>query len=670
MARKPTRKTSTVRIKPGGGTPRPDSVAICNVRPQVEGGRYPAKRAVGEILQVSADIFKDGHDELAAQLRWRRAVGRKRHEAPMTPLGNDRWQGECVFDKVGDYRFEIVAWMDEFLSWRHDFQRRVDGDQEDLSTEIREGVLIVETNAERAANNGDVSHAQTLREFAERLAVSPADKVEALTHEAEVEELMLLHTNREQATITTEGFPVMVERPAARFSAWYEFFPRSAHGDGVTHATFRDCLPRLDDARDMGFDVVYLPPVHPIGESHRKGRNNTVTCEPGDVGSPWAIGAKTGGHLTVEPQLGTIEDFEWLVKETRKRGMEIAIDFAINCSPDHPYVTEHPDWFFHRPDGTIKYAENPPKKYQDIYPLNFHTDDRENLWKEMVRLVNFWVDRGVRIFRVDNPHTKPVSFWEYLIAEIRKIAPDTLFLAEAFTRPRMMEVLGKIGFSQSYSYFTWRESRDELIEYATELTQGEMRDYYRANFWPNTPDILPYHLQNAPPAMFKIRATLAATLSTNWGMYSGYELCENQPLPGREEYLDSEKFQLAARDWNKAGNIKAFIARLNHIRREQPALQEYANLRFVPADNESILVAYKFTEDRSNIILVVVNLDPHNTQETMIHLPLAELGIEQDAAYAVEDLMFDEIYHWQGADSFVSLDPRSKPVHILKVLRS
>ena len=418
----------------------------------------------------------------------------------------------------------------------------------------------------------------------------------------------------------------------------------------------------------MGFDVIYFPPIHPIGRSHRKGKNNSVTCEPGEPGSPWAIGAKEGGHYSIASELGTLDDFKWLISAANDRNIEIAIDFAINCSPDHPYVKEHPQWFFHRPDGTIKYAENPPKKYQDIYPLNFLCDDWKNLWREMVDIVLFWVENGVNIFRVDNPHTKPVAFWEYLISEVHKNHPDILFLAEAFTQPKMMQALGKIGFTQSYTYFTWRESKEELIEYVTELTQGPMRDYYRANFWPNTPDILPHHLQNASPAAFKIRAALAATLSSSWGIYSGFELCENQPLPGREEYLESEKYQLKERDWDSPGNIKEFIKRLNQIRRDNPALHEYANIEFLSSDNEKIIAWFKWTNDFRQPIIVIVNLDPENTQESMIHLPIEKLGIPPNASYQVQDLMFDESYSWQGSSNFVSLSPRSKPMHVLKIV--
>jgi starch synthase (maltosyl-transferring) len=419
----------------------------------------------------------------------------------------------------------------------------------------------------------------------------------------------------------------------------------------------------------MGFDVIYFPPIHPIGVSHRKGKNNTVKCKPDDVGSPWAIGSSDGGHRSVEPALGTIEDFEWVLKKAKKMGLEIALDFAINCSPDHPYVTDHPEWFFHRPDGTIKYAENPPKKYQDIYPLNFHCDDWENLWTEMLSVVQFWIDKGIKIFRVDNPHTKPVSFWEWLIGEIQKDHPETIFLAEAFTRPKMMQALGKAGFTQSYTYFTWRETKWELMEYVYELTKGEMRNYYRANFWPNTPDILPFHLQNAKPAAFKMRAALAATLSTSWGMYSGYELCENEPLEGREEYLDSEKYQLKERNWDKKGHIKAFIYRLNKIRRENPAFKEYANIEFIPSDNDEVIAYYKFTDDLSNIVICVVNLDPENTQAGNIHLELGQMGIDAGMPFEVVDLMYDETYEWRDSTNFVSLDPNTKPVHLLKLVR-
>ncbi|MBL9154579.1 MAG: alpha-1,4-glucan--maltose-1-phosphate maltosyltransferase [Verrucomicrobiales bacterium] len=648
---------------------RPATVVIAHVTPAVEGGRYPAKRIVGERIRVEADLFKDGHDVIAAVVKWRKRTGRTWEETPMVPGDNDRWWAEFPVPEPGEYRFTVEAWADDFLTWLHDYERRLTGDQSDFSTEIEEGRVILNLAADRAARGRSRADAEEIDALVAELMKTPAREVPHLVGTDRVHTLLARWPNRSLSTQLDPALPLLVEAPLAQFSAWYEFFPRSAEGREDKHSTFRDCLPRLRDARDMGFDIVYFPPIHPIGITFRKGKNNTLTAGPDDVGSPWAIGGPAGGHRDVEPALGTVADLEWLVGEARALGIEIALDFAINCSPDHPYVREHPDWFFHRPDGTIKYAENPPKKYQDIYPINFHCDEWRELWQELLDVVLFWIDRGVKVFRVDNPHTKPVAFWEWLIAEVRKTAPDTIFLSEAFTRPKMMQTLAKIGYTQSYTYFTWRVTKAEIIEYVRELTRGEMRDYYRANFWPNTPDILPHHLQHAPPATFKLRAALAATLSTSWGIYSGYELCENDPLPGREEYNHSEKYQLKARDWDAPGNIKDFIRRLNCIRRQQPALQSYANIDFIPCENDQILAYYKWTDDRSNIVIGVVNLDPHHRQETVLHLPLEAMGIGHDRRFAVEDLMYEEIYHWQGASNYVALEPRSKPVHLFLLHR-
>jgi starch synthase (maltosyl-transferring) len=419
----------------------------------------------------------------------------------------------------------------------------------------------------------------------------------------------------------------------------------------------------------MGFDVIYFPPIHPIGHTNRKGRNNSITCDPGDPGVPWAIGSEAGGHKAVEPSLGTLADFDWLQKEVRKRGMEIALDFAINCSPDHPYVKEHPDWFYKRPDGTIKYAENPPKKYEDIYPLNFRCENWRELWAEMKSIVLFWAGHGVRIFRVDNPHTKPVAFWEYLITGVREKYPDTIFLSEAFTRPKMMKALAKAGFNQSYTYFTWRNTKYELTEYFTELTQTEMSEYFRPNLWPNTPDILSPVLQEGGRPAFMTRVLLAGTLSPLYGIYSGYELCENEALPGREEYLDSEKYQFKERDWNAPGNIKDWIARINKIRKENRALQMYTNLRFYHADNDAILFYGKMTPARDNIILVVVNLDPHRKQNSFVYVPVDEFGRMESYEYQVHDLLSDARYTWRGRQNYVELDPEIQPAHIFLVRR-
>ena len=649
---------------------RPNTVVISNLSPLIEGGRYPAKRVVDESVTIGAEIFKDGHDQVVASVGWRMAGAKQVEEVLLIAKENDRWEATLRFPKTGLYEVFISAWADDFLTWLHDFERRLTGDQDDFNTEIEEGRVILNSAAIRAAGGRASKDAQAIEDLTTTLMKSDPKAVPKLMHAPGTLELLACWPDRRLATLSELPIRINVEKKLSAFSAWYEFFPRCATGDTSKHSSFRDCLPRLDDAKEMGFNVVYFPPIHPIGEAHRKGKNNTVTAEKGDVGSPWAIGNKNGGHRAIEPELGTIHDFVWLLGEARSRGLEIAMDFAIQCSPDHPYVEEHPEWFYRRPDGSIKYAENPPKKYQDIYPLDFHCDEWELLWKELLSVVLYWVDKGVKIFRVDNPHTKPVSFWEWLIAEVHLVDPDIIFLAEAFTRPPMMQMLGKIGFTQSYTYFTWRESAEELRDYVTELTKGEMRDYYRANFWPNTPDILPHHLQHAPPSAFKIRAALAATLSSSWGMYSGYELCENKPLTGREEYLDSEKYQLVERDWNKPGNIKAFITRLNEARNQNPALAEYANIDFIPCDNDQLLAFHKWTDDGSNRIIVVVNLDTKMKQESSIHLPLEALGISHGTAFEVEDLIYRETYTWRKSTNFVSLDPRTKPVHILKVKTS
>jgi len=502
-----------------------------------------------------------------------------------------------------------------------------------------------------------------------QISTGANSEIHAIAQSPELEVLMATYPDRSAATQYDPSPRVVVDRPAALIGAWYEFFPRSAEGRGDRGSTFRNCLPLVDDAKKMGFDVIYFPPIHPIGHTNRKGRNNSVTCEPGDPGVPWAIGSEAGGHKAVEPSLGTLEDFDWLQKEVRKRGMEIALDFAINCSPDHPYVKEHPDWFYKRPDGTIKYAENPPKKYEDIYPLNFRCEAWRDLWAEMKSIVLFWAERGVRIFRVDNPHTKPVAFWEYLIKGVREKYPDTIFLSEAFTKPKMMKALAKAGFNQSYTYFTWRNSKQELIEYFTELTQTEMSEYFRPNLWTNTPDILPFVLQEGRRPAFMIRVALAATLSPLYGIYSGYELCENEALPGREEYLDSEKYQYKERDWNAPGNIKDWIARLNKIRKENRALQLYTNLRFHDAENDAILFYSKMTAARDNIILVVVNLDPHRKQNSLVYVPIENFGQMESDVYQVQDLLSSATYTWRGRRNYVELDPDIQPAHIFLVRR-
>ena len=584
----------------------------------------------------------------------------------MSFVDNDRWRGVCTLYDEAIHEYTVEAWTDSFLSWQREFTKKFQAGISALRSEALEGATLVAAAARRARDRADRAR---LEEFSERLSTAANSEIYAIAKSAELEVLMATYSDRSDATQYGPAPRVIVERPAALFGAWYEFFPRSAEGRGEGGSTFRDCLARIDDAKAMGFDVIYFPPIHPIGHTNRKGRNNAVTSEPGDPGVPWAIGSDAGGHKAVEPSLGTLADFDWLQKEVRKRGMEIALDFAINCSPDHPYVKEHPDWFYKRPDGTIKYAENPPKKYEDIYPLNFRCENWRELWAEMKSVVLFWAERGVRIFRVDNPHTKPVAFWEHLIRGIREKYPDTIFLAEAFTRPKMMKALAKAGFNQSYTYFTWRNSKQELIEYFTELTQTEMSEYFRPNLWPNTPDILPFVLQEGGRTAFMIRVLMAATLSPLYGIYSGYELCENEALPGREEYLDSEKYQFKERDWNAPGNIKDWISRLNKIRKQNRALQLYTNLRFHHAENEAILFYSKMTAARDNIILVVVNLDPHRKQNSFVDVPVEQFGQMESDEYRVQDLLSGATYTWRGQRNYVELDPPVQPAHIFLVRR-
>ena len=642
------------------------SVVIENLQPLIEGGRYPIKRIAGEDLAVDADIFKDGHDVVAAVLKWRVLGKRAWRETPMTFIDNDRWRGVCTLYDEAVHEYTVEAWTDSFRSWQSEFAKKFEGGISDLQSEALEGAAIVKVAAERARDRADAAR---LREFSKQIANGANSEIYAITKSGELEVLMATYPDRSTATHYDPAPRVVVDRQGALFGAWYEFFPRSAEGRGDRGSTFRDCLPRVDDAKAMGFDVIYFPPIHPIGHTNRKGRNNSIACEPGDPGVPWAIGSEAGGHKAVEPSLGTLADFDWLQKEVRKRGMEIALDFAINCSPDHPYVKEHPEWFYKRPDGTIKYAENPPKKYEDIYPLNFRCENWRELWAEMKSIVLFWAEHGVRIFRVDNPHTKPVAFWEYLITGVREKYPDTIFLSEAFTRPKMMKALAKAGFNQSYTYFTWRNTKHELTEYFTELTQTEMSEYFRPNLWPNTPDILPPVLQDGGRPAFMTRVLMAATLSPLYGIYCGYELCENKALPGREEYLDSEKYQFKERDWNAPGNIKDWIARLNKIRKENRALQLYMNLRFYHAENDAILFYGKMTPARDNIILIAVNLDPFRKQHSFVDVPIEEFGQMETDTYQVHDLLNGARYTWRGRQNYVELDPEIQPAHIFLVRR-
>lgn len=639
-------------------------VVIERLTPELDGGRHPIKRVVGETVHVGVDVFKDGHDLIGARIALRAPGDAAERHVPLSFVFDDeRWYGSFTVDRVGSWTYTVEAWPDPFATWRADLGKRLAADQ-DVRSELLEGARLVAAQAKHTS--GSVAQRLTA---AARVLSDAAERFETRLAAALSEQLLadMAGPPSPSAIARHPERRVTVDRELALCGAWYELFPRSQSPEPGRHGTFADTERRLPELSALGFDVLYLPPIHPIGESKRKGRNNNPVCEPGDVGSPWAIGGKEGGHTAVHPELGTLADFERLVRSANELGIEIALDFALQCSPDHPWITEHPDWFFVRPDGTLRYAENPPKKYEDIYPINFWCEDRQALWNACRDALLFWIARGVRIFRVDNPHTKPFAFWEWAIAEVRALHPDVIFLAEAFTRPKRMRHLAKIGFNQSYTYFTWKNTAHELQEYVEELTQSEMAEYYRPNFFANTPDILHEFLQHGGRPAFRLRLLLAATLSPTYGIYSGYELCENVPVrPGSEEYLDSEKYQLRQRDFSAPGNIRPDIAKINRLRRQHPALQQLRNLRFLPSDYDGILAYWKSAP--GDDLIIAVNLDPHEAHETMIDLPLAELGIAPSQSFVVEDLLTGERYTWQGPRAYVRLDPKEKVGHVLRIL--
>jgi starch synthase (maltosyl-transferring) len=642
-------------------------VVIERLAPQVDDGRYPIKRTLGEIVMVEADTFADGHDQLACALLYRRETDREWTEVPMTPTGNDRWQAAFAVKELGYYRYTAIAWVDHFHSWSHELEKRPETDK-DLPIAFAIGAELIAATVKRAKG----ASASRLKAAAEILT-GDADQQEKrrVALDEGLSALMARHAERPFMANYDKELMVVVDRERARFSSWYEFFPRSCTNDAARHGSFKDCEARLRYVADMGFDVVYLPPIHPIGATNRKGKNNAVLCTADDVGSPWGIGAEEGGHDAVHPQLGTLEDFRRFVAKAEEHGMEVALDIAYQCSPDHPYVKQHPQWFRWRPDGTVQYAENPPKKYQDIYPIYFESEDWEALWEELKSVVLFWIEQGVKIFRVDNPHTKPLGFWEWMISDVKSQHPDVIFLAEAFTRPKIMYRLAKIGFNQSYTYFTWRNTKWDLTEYFTELTQTPVREFFRPNLWPNTPDILNAYLQFGGRPAFMARLVLAATLGANYGLYGpAFELCEHRPRePGSEEYLDSEKYQIRLWQLDRPDSLKDLIARVNRIRQDNPALQYDRNLSFHPIDNEQLICYSKTTDDLSNIIVVAVNLDPHHTQSGWVELPLAEFGLDAHQPYQVHDLVTDARYLWHGARNYVELNPQLIPAHIFRLRR-
>jgi starch synthase (maltosyl-transferring) len=642
-------------------------VVIEGVSPEIDGGRFPVKRVEGESVTVEADIFADGHDVVRAVLRWRRADDPAWTETPMEPLGNDRWQGTFPVATIGRYLYTLEGWVDRFLSWRRDLSKRIDAGQ-DVAIELVVGAELVAAAAARASG----ADQRQLRGWADRLTGSqPISVRQALALDEDMLALVHRYPDRGSATRYSLELGIWVDRERARYSTWYELFPRSASLDPGRHGTLADCAARLPYAAEMGFDVVYLPPIHPIGTSFRKGPNNSLAPGSDDPGSPWAIGAPQGGHDSIHPALGDFDDFDRLVGRAAELGIEIALDLAFQCTPDHPYVTDRPSWFRHRPDGTIQYAENPPKKYQDIYPIDFETEDWESLWAELRRVVLFWVGHGVRIFRVDNPHTKAFPFWEWLIAEVRGRHPDVLFLAEAFTRPKVMYRLAKLGFSQSYTYFAWRNTRQELTDYFTELTQPPVREFFRPNIWPNTPDILTEYLQFGGRPAFMIRAVLAATLGASYGIYGpAFELCENRPRePGSEEYLDSEKYQVRRWNLDDPWSLRPLLTRLNRIRRENPALQRDWGLRFHRTDNPSVICFSKTTEDLANVVLMAVCLDPQHRQAGWVELDLEALGLAEDQPFQLHDELSDARYLWQGRRNYVELDPGALPAHVFRIRR-
>ncbi|MBF0466308.1 MAG: alpha-1,4-glucan--maltose-1-phosphate maltosyltransferase [Nitrospirae bacterium] len=639
--------------------------------PSVDGGKFPVKREVGETLVVTATVYRDGHDVTRVNLKYKEKYGDKTWqtvEMESINSGLDLWRGAFLLDKNTRYIYTIEAYTDTYQSWLKDTTKKFTAGA-DIASELTEGEIFIKSLIDESVPDDEKSYINGILALIGKKK-NQKDKLTIMS-DAVLTDFVTMYEKKPDLTVHEPFLEVVADRERARYAAWYEIFPRSQGNKPGKSATFKDCIKRLPEIKEMGFDVLYLTPIHPIGVTKRKGPNNSLNPTELDPGCPYAIGSTLGGHKAVEPGLGTLKDFDELDKACKKMDMEIALDFAINCSPDHPYVKEHPEWFFKRPDGSIKYAENPPKKYEDIYPLNFYApgDAQEMLWTEMKSILEFWIKHGVRIFRVDNPHTKPIPFWHWLITELQRQYPDVIFLAEAFTRPPMMRMLAKVGFSQSYTYFTWRNFKGEITEYFTELTHSESAEYMRGNLFANTPDILPRILQIGSRPAFKMRFVLAATLSSVYGIYSGYELCENTAITGKEEYFDSEKYDYKVWDWDRAGNIKDFITKINRIRRENEALHNYKNLRFYHADNENILFYGKTDTNNKNIILCAVNLDPFNTHSSKLTIPIEQFGIAHDETYELQNLINGERTPIRGQEYFVTLNPDWEPGFIYKVNR-
>jgi len=643
-------------------------VMIEGVAPEIDAGRFPIKRSVGEEVVVEADVFADGHDSLTALLRYRHEGSDQWMEQPMEFLGNDRWRATFSILELGSYRYTVTGWIDHFATWRRDLIKRRDAGQ-NLQIELLIGATFIEEASQRARNEDARTLAKAVQDLRSEKIPLPDRTEIALSDTLNV--LVAKYPDRRFASTYDRELAVVADRVKARFSAWYEMFPRSSSGKPGSHGTFKDLEARLPYVASMGFDVLYLPPIHPIGKSYRKGKNNDPAGKTDEPGSPWAIGSHEGGHKAIHPDLGTLKDFHRLISQARHHGIEIAMDIAFQCSPDHPYVKEHREWFRIRPDGTVQYAENPPKKYQDIFPLEFETERWRELWDELKSVFDYWIAQGVKIFRVDNPHTKSLEFWEWVIGEIRRQHPDVIFLSEAFTRPKLMYRLAKLGFTQSYNYFPWRNTKLELTQYFTELTQTDVREFFRPNLWPNTPDILTEHLQHGGRPAFMARLVLAGTLGASYGIYGpAFELGEHRPMKqGSEEYLDSEKYEIRHWDLDRPDSLREFIGCVNRIRRDNSALQSDGRLRFHSVDNDQLLCYSKSTPDWSNVIVVVVNLSPHHTHSGWLQLDLRDLGLEADRPFQVQDLLTNAYYLWQGPRNYIEVNPHSAPAHIFRIRR-
>ena len=637
-------------------------VVVDFVSPQINNGEFFIKRVVNEIVNVGAHVLADGHDVIGASVLYKNERDSKWKEVRMQPTFNDEWQASFIVEKQGFYTYKVEGWVDYALNWQHGIERKID-DNQHVNSELLEGVEFLKSIAKKAT--------KTEKEYLDNLSKLFAD---SKTYKEAIKEAVndklhniFLKYPAKVLANTSKDYKVYVDRLKARFSTWYEFFPRSASENKSVHGTFKDCERLLPRVANMGFDVLYLPPIHPIGEVNRKGKNNTTNAQEGDVGSTWGIGSKLGGHKDIHPELGSLNDFKTLVKNAKKHGVEVAMDYALQAAPDHPWVKEHPEWFKWRPDGTVQYAENPPKKYQDILPIYWESKDYKALWNECLDTLLYWIDCGINIFRVDNPHTKPFYFWNWIISEVKQKHPDVIFLAEAFTAPKIMARLAKEGYTQSYTYFTWRNSKHDFIEYMNELTQSELKEFMQPNFWPNTPDINPYHLQGANDSKFIQRYVLAATLSSSIGIYGPvFEHMISDSLPGREEYLNSEKFQISHYDWSKENKLTTIITKINSIRNENTALQQTNNIKFCHIENDNLLAFYKWDEDKSNELLIIISLDPYYAQQGSVQLPLHDLGIHQGHQIQVQDLVTGSSYNWFNEWNFIELHP-TLPFHIFKI---